>query len=152
MDTAALAIGFAIVWLFGVLLVAAIGESDRKPEEHGRIAWLLGVGWLVGAFVLTLWMRVLSLGGVAFGVVAIGGPLALATLVLAWVASRRATHPIPAALAAGGRVLAGHGLGGWQRVAWFALLGWLALRYALLLAEVLWRPLYPWDAWAQWAT
>ena len=50
------------------------------------------------------------------------------------------------------RDFAGADLHAWQRAAWVALLAWLALRYALLLAEVLWRPLYPWDAWTQWAT
>ena len=29
---------------------------------------------------------------------------------------------------------------------------WLALRFVLLLVEATLRPLYPWDAWTQWAT
>jgi hypothetical protein len=37
-------------------------------------------------------------------------------------------------------------------VLWFALLAWLALREAIKLAQVLAQPLYPWDAWMQWAT
>jgi len=37
------------------------------------------------------------------------------------------------------------------RLAWLGLLAWLAVRFAMLLAEVLWQPLYPWDAWIQWA-
>ncbi|NDP44027.1 MAG: hypothetical protein GZ089_15135 [Aromatoleum sp.] len=38
------------------------------------------------------------------------------------------------------------------RVAAGVIVGTLALRYTLLAAEILWRPLYPWDAWTQWAT
>jgi hypothetical protein len=45
-----------------------------------------------------------------------------------------------------------HELDKTQRMLVFALVGWLALRFALLLMEVLRRPLYPWDAWTQWAT
>ena len=37
-------------------------------------------------------------------------------------------------------------------VAWRALLAWIALRFLLLGMEVSWQPLYPWDAWTQWAT
>ena len=40
----------------------------------------------------------------------------------------------------------------WQRVLWIALIGWLLVHFALMGAEVSWRPLYPWDAWVQWAT
>ena len=32
------------------------------------------------------------------------------------------------------------------------LLAWLGLRFASIAAEIMWRPLYPWDAWGQWAT
>jgi hypothetical protein len=35
---------------------------------------------------------------------------------------------------------------------WIGLLAWLALRCLLLAADIAWQPLYPWDAWVQWAT
>ena len=40
--------------------------------------------------------------------------------------------------------LAGAHLGGWQRLAWRLLVAWIAVRFALLFAEVWWLPLYPW--------
>src|SRR5205823_12037706 len=40
----------------------------------------------------------------------------------------------------------------WQQWAWMLLLTWLGLRFASIAAEIMWRPLYPWDAWVQWAT
>src|SRR5207249_6930888 len=40
----------------------------------------------------------------------------------------------------------------WQQWAWMLLLAWLGLRFASIAAEIMWRPLYPWDAWGQWAT
>jgi hypothetical protein len=50
------------------------------------------------------------------------------------------------------RARLGAGLAGVQRLLWLSLLAWLALRFVLLLSEVLRRPLYPWDAWMQWST
>ena len=41
---------------------------------------------------------------------------------------------------------------GATKLAWQLLLAWIALRYLLLALEVTWQPLYPWDAWIQWAT
>jgi hypothetical protein len=38
------------------------------------------------------------------------------------------------------------------RIVWWLLLAWIAVRLALLGVEVFTRPLYPWDAWMQWAT
>ncbi len=38
------------------------------------------------------------------------------------------------------------------RFLWLGIAGWMTLRFISLLLEVLWIPLYPWDAWAQWAT
>jgi hypothetical protein len=37
-------------------------------------------------------------------------------------------------------------------LAWRTLLAWIALRFLLLGMDVSWQPLYPWDAWTQWAT
>jgi hypothetical protein len=39
-----------------------------------------------------------------------------------------------------------------QRVLWIALIALLLVHFALMAAEVAWRPLYPWNAWVQWAT
>jgi len=46
----------------------------------------------------------------------------------------------------------GRDLAKWERVVWLALVAWLAVRFGLLAVEVASRPLYPWDAWTQWAT
>src|SRR5262249_45210281 len=38
------------------------------------------------------------------------------------------------------------------RALWWALLAWIAFRFALLALEVAWRPLFPWEASMSWAT
>ncbi len=39
----------------------------------------------------------------------------------------------------------------WQKIMWGAFLAILAVRYSNIFLEVMWRPLYPWDAWMNWA-
>ena len=154
MDALALSAGLKLPWLLGIAALVAMRDTARKADASGEAAWIVGAGYLVGAFMLTLWMRVLSHAGIRFGALAIGAPLLLLAAVLAWVAWRR--H--------GGAALVAATLGALRalvapphatraiRIAWQLLLAWLVLRYALLALEVIWQPLYPWDAWIQWAT
>ena len=153
MGAATLAIGLLLPWLFGAAALAATRSAARAPVAAGEIAWIAGAGYLVGAFVLTLWMRVLSVIGVGFGFVVIAAPVAFATLALAYVAWRRDGPALVAAAGSALRALIGSpGLAGAARVLWWLLVGWLALRFVLLGLAVNWQPLYPWDAWVQWAT
>jgi hypothetical protein len=147
MDFVALIAGFALPWAMGAALLFALDAGAGQ----GRAAWKWGCGWFVGIFVLTLWMRALSLAGIPFGIAAIAGPLALATALLGGWALHRQTR-MRDSIRATWRALAGKQLAGWQRVLWIALVAWLATRFAFLLYEVAVRPLYPWDAWTQWAT
>jgi hypothetical protein len=97
-------------------------------------------------------MRALSLAGVRFSLAAIALPLAAALAACAVLAWRRGGGLPPAVGNALRALAASPGLAGTARVAWWLLVAWLAVRFALLGAEVLSRPLYPWDAWTQWAT
>jgi hypothetical protein len=150
MDAVALTTAALVAWLPGVAALMALRAS--RPLAPGEAAWIAGAGYLVGAFALTLWMRALSRLGVPFAVLPIALPLAfgaLALLAYAWRRDRVDMRALPARFA---RALAARDLAGWSRILWFALLAWLALRFAMLAVEVLSRPLYPWDAWTQWAT
>jgi len=153
MGIVTLVAGLLLPCALGFAALAALRDDSTSPAAPGEIAWLVGAGYLVGAFLLTLWMRLLSLAGVPFGVVAIGGPLALITIVLAVVARRRAANAWGAAFRDALRALAGPAeLARVARIAWRLIVAWIALRYVLLGLEVTWQPLYPWDAWIQWAT
>lgn len=149
MDAILLVVGFAVPWLLGVAVLAVPARRAAAVEGDGAMAWTVGCGWFAGFLLLTLWMRLLSAVGIPFGIASIGGPLALGALALFAVAWRARRGP---AWAPAWRTLSGEGLATWERVAWFALLAWLAVRFGLLLSEVLARPIFPWDAWAQWAT
>src|SRR5512143_2728093 len=71
-DIVALVAGLLLPCALGIALLAALRTDARAPAAPGEIAWIVGAGYLVGAFLLTLWMRLLSLAGVHFGAIAIG--------------------------------------------------------------------------------
>jgi hypothetical protein len=154
MDILAFIVGLKLPWLLGIAALAAVRETRRPADAPGEVAWTVGVGYLVGAFMLTLWMRALSLAQIPFGIVAIGAPLLLATAALAVVAWRRHGGASLAAAAIGAlrAFMSPPNAARATRIAWQLLLAWIAVRYVLLALEVIWQPLYPWDAWIQWAT
>jgi hypothetical protein len=141
----------ALPWLLGTGLLLAAGwpREANAPgaAEDDLTPWALriGYGYTVGALLLTLWMRAASAVGVGFGRVSIALPLAVATAALFAFAWRRGRIAAPS-------LAAFATLPRWQQVVAALLLVWMALRFGLLGAEIAWRPLYPWDAWIQWAT
>ena len=155
MEYLALAFGLAVPWALGIALLLALdwprspaGDGDRSA---GSAALRLGYGYFIGVLALTLWMRALSAADIGFGRIAIGAPLLFALAALfAWTARRHRVSV--AAIRNAASALVRPPLSRWQQWAWRVLLAWLGLRFALLAAEIMWRPLYPWDAWVQWAT
>ena len=143
---------WALVWVAGVALVAALPHSRGSFTASGEIAWLVGTGYFAGAFLLTVWMRMLSLAGIPLGRGSVGVPLILLAVAGAWWVRRRADPSFATAWREAFEALRARGLGGASRALWFALLAWLALRSLPPFLEVATRPLYPWDAWMQWAT
>lgn len=152
MSLLALFLGFALPWWLGVVLLQALPRRATASSGPGGFAWSLGCGWFAGILLLTLWMRVLSAADIKFGVLAIAGPLAVAAAAASWRVWQREHGRIGPAARAVGRALRAADLPRWQRFIWCALLAWVALRFALLLVDVMTRPLYPWDAWSHWGT
>src|SRR6185437_13318018 len=75
MDIAVVFVAWCGVWIFGVSLVTAV----RAPfvwDAPGEAAWTKGIGFFVGAFALTVWMRALSAVHIPFGIATIVLPLA----------------------------------------------------------------------------
>ena len=57
--------GLLLLWLTGMTALTMM-RSKRPFSAPGEIAWIAGAGYLAGAFLLTLWMRLLSQVGVGF--------------------------------------------------------------------------------------
>lgn len=166
-DALRLIAGWALPWLLGIALVAALrarsGGGGENRVDAGEAAWNAGCGFFAGAFVLTLWMRAVSMMGLRFSIASVALPLLVATLALGAIAWRRqhassapppgGTSPAPpGSPAAPGSPVPPRPPSRAAHVLWFGIAGWMALRFVLLLLEVLWIPLYPWDSWVQWAT
>src|SRR6266567_6730940 len=83
MDVLTLLLGFALVWGLGIVLLAAIASRDANASATGDLAWTVGCGWFVGAFLLTLWMRLLAQIHVPFSIASIALPLLVAIGLLA---------------------------------------------------------------------
>jgi hypothetical protein len=152
-DALATLLGLLLPWWLGIALLGALRPRDTTLAGPGEAAWVVGAGYLAGAFLLTVWMRLLSASGLGFGLATVAGPVALAALACTFVAWRRPHAPLaPAARGAFRALVTSPDLAGALRVAWWLLLAWLGLRFVLLGVELGTRPLYPWDAWTQWAT
>ena len=119
----------------------------RLPwKSHGDGAWaaILGYGYFFGVLSTTLLMRLWDQVGLDQSFLGIGATLSLVTAVGWWVAGT-ATASVAV------RSQAGVACFGWAKLLVVLLAGVLALRLASIVAEVVWRPLYPWDAWWHWA-
>ncbi|AHE98518.1 hypothetical protein THITH_09910 [Thioalkalivibrio paradoxus ARh 1] len=121
----------------------------RRSGSGGEpLGWpiALGYGYFLGLFLTVLLLRIWDSLGLGLNVV-----LTLSTwffLVGVWIlwSYRRRGR---SALASQGSVPGF--ASGWQRWVWYGLAALIALRLGVLGAEVLWRPLTPWDAWTVWA-
>jgi len=152
MDLVALSVAALLPWLLGIAMLLLLRPAATALAAPGEIAWIVGSGYLAGAFVLTLWMRALSLAGIKFGIVVIAMPLAIVTIACVVLGWRRYGGALPQAWRKAARALVAAPDGATARAIWWLLLAWLAVRFALLGVEIASRPLYPWDAWTQWAT
>lgn len=101
----------------------------------------LGYGYIIGLIAVTLLMRIMSFFEIRFGFFAISMPV-LALIAIGWWLGRKA----PSCR------LRFPDLSPGPRLIFRLLMLLIVFRLLTLGLELTWRPLYPWDAWAQWAT
>lgn len=144
-----LLVGQLLVWGFGC---ACVGLLLRATGGGYRNAVVLGYGYPVGTVALTLLMRGLSLAGVSWSWWSIGIPLVGGMLVAGWRIPRNAMKfSSLRALSSSGTSFDGLGKRT-SGLVWWTLIFLIALHLTFALLEIVWRPLFPWDAWTQWAT
>lgn len=139
MEILGLMVALLLPWLLGVIWLRI------RWLKAGNIIWptLLGYGYLVGALATTLVMRMLDLLGLHLGFTNIA--LALVLLIALGIRAGRGTSWSRMGVD-------WHGLAGWHKAAFAGLLGLVVIRLCGLGLEVIWQPLFPWDAWTAWAT
>ena len=141
METLGLLATLLMPWLLGVVWLRV------RWLKADNIAWptLLGYGYLAGVLGTTLVMRLLDLLGIRLGFLNIA--LVLALLIAIGILAGRGMPWRGLGIGSDWR-----GLAGWYKAAFAVLLILVAIRLGGLGLEIIWQPLFPWDAWSQWAT
>jgi hypothetical protein len=138
----ALVVALFLPWAAGTLCLVAVGRDTSRDALLAAVAY----GQLAGIALLTLFMRVASYIALPWSFAGLASALAAVSVGAAIVLRVRGAGT-PAT-----RVAIGAPLGdAWRILAALAAL-LLVARCASLAYEVVLQPLYPWDAWTQWAT
>ena len=141
MELFTLVVGLCLPWLLGVAWL-------RAPWLRATgVTWptLLGYGYLGGILLTTLVMRLLDALGIRLSFFSIGLELLFLTVAGAWLGRKQ-----PWQIRWPGADW--HSLAGWRKIVYAVVLAAIVIRLAGLGLEIVWRPLFPWDAWSQWAT
>ena len=144
MELLRLTFALALPWLLGVVWLALV---LRYPSE-GRRAIVVGYGYLLGSVALTLIMRGVDAVGLPLTFVSVSAA-GLALFVLGLALNIRAGR---VGLNEGGLGPGLRELPTWQTALLVFFVALIVLRLAGLGLEVIWRPLFPWDASMHWAT
>jgi hypothetical protein len=139
-----LAVGIMLPWLLGLVWLRALW---RDKDSTAWPVWL-GYGYVLGALVTTLVMRMLDMLGITFSFVNISLPLIGITTVGALLHKKIPSYNRNSVLVNGSWCNQLR----WQQTLFIFLIAIIILRFAGLGLEIIWRPLYAWDAWNQWAT
>jgi len=140
------AVSVGLPWLAGGCCMLAL---QRRAEQRDLVL-AAGYGYLLGALATSLAMRALDAVGVRWT-----APwVALQLVALAVIACSLARLRSPPPLRERWRIACARvaSLTRAQRLLFFACFALIVVRLVGLGLELAWRPLLPWDAWAQWAT
>jgi len=135
-----LSVSLFLPWLLGGVWVYWLtGRTGRW-----NLPLVAGHGYLVGIFAVTILIRLWDSAGLGLHFWAIAAIAALLTVLgSVLVVSRSAAPPVQS--------VAGDPVPAWHRVLIVLLLALIGWRCFTLAQEILLRPLFPWDAWMNWA-
>jgi hypothetical protein len=127
--------------LLALLLPPALGIawlSRYWRDSHWSA--IGGYGYLLGIFATTLLMRLWDSIGLKLTFSPLAAILIALTLAAFWKRPVQPPPRIPETTSSPG-----------SRLLWWLLAILLLFQYGGILLEIIWRPLYPWDAWMNWA-
>lgn len=138
---------FALNSMLALLLPLAIGSVWTcwllRFAERRHPGLILGYGYLVGIFLVTLILRVwhflelpLTFGPLAATVASLS---IFGAILLLRQSAPNTRHPESSPTP------------GWQWAIVFFLIALIGFRYHTIIQEIVLRPLYPWDTWMNWA-
>lgn len=104
----------------------------------------VGYGYMLGVFILTSILQLWGEAGLPLNFFVINAlMLSLTILPVGWAVYLRSNFRYEIGYSTFNAT--------WQKVMWLLLLAVLAIRFGQILQEIILRPLYPWDAWMNWA-
>ena len=115
-----------------------------RGAPSGFWAMALGYGYVLGVLAATVLLRLLDALTLPLNFAIPALLMAGTAMGSAWWAWRTARD------STGTGRIDDEALPPWQRWLWIALLAWLTVRMITLALEVIWLPLFPWDAWSTW--
>jgi hypothetical protein len=131
---------YAIAWITPLLLgTGVVAMLVGRPRTPTAYAGTLGDGFVLGALLCALAVAALGRIDVSRIVPALS-PILLALGIAAWTWALLRPHSTAVIPRDEGRL---------HPLLWI-LLALLAVHAALMMDEILLRPMYPWDAWAAW--
>ncbi len=134
--------------IFLPLLVGAAWLHHIWKGAHWSA--IVGYGYFIGLFLVTVIIRLLAWLGFELSFYSVIFVLLLIiALALAWAIVLRKDQSANFHLADCCKT--GGSSEGWQRLVVLFLLAVLLVRFGTLFLEVIWRPLFPWDGWMNWA-
>ncbi|HIE54274.1 MAG TPA: hypothetical protein EYP90_03665, partial [Chromatiaceae bacterium] len=112
--------------------------------RNSHIAAKIGYGYFLGIFAITIILKIWDRIGYMLDFTLISALVVILTaipLLLKAGLSINAEKPVPYIPF----------LSVWEKLIWGLVIAILVIRYGGIILEVIWRPLYPWDAWMNWA-
>lgn len=120
--------------------------------KNSHWAAIVGYGYLLGIFITTLILRLFDGLGLQLHYLVTLGMLAGLSGLLLWPTIRKKAFAEKNNGSACKPYMGSYETKiNFQKLLFWGLLSVLAVRYAGILMEIIWRPLYPWDAWMNWA-
>lgn len=126
-------------WLLGAVLVF----NMLRPTGRWNYFIVAGHGYLVGIFLTTIIMRLWQLLGMPWHFWGIAGTMATLTALGLLVLHRQVSPDR--------QLQKSPPMQTWQWLVSALLLGLIIMRYTSIAQELALRPLFPWDAWMNWA-
>lgn len=143
MDALMLIVSVALPWVAGAAWLRFLPKSPPLPW-----ATAIGYGHFIGVLAVTSVLRLYSAAGIKWNFAAVACALLVFAAIPVWRARARWREALAKPDLAEDWAL----LGRRTRIVLVAIGVVLVARFAGLLLEIVWRPLFPWDAWMQWAT
>jgi hypothetical protein len=137
-------LALVLPWLLGMAWL----HLGWRNAQSGAWPMLLGYGYILGALATTGIMRLFNLLHIQFSFAVIALTLVSLTALGSWLGSGLVWRDWRSAFSSDDW----QALPDWQKFVFTLLLGGVIVRLLGLGLEIVWRPLYPWDAWTQWTT